>query len=549
MKDQGYREVELTIIDHNPINPRKNFSGPKFDELVVSIREKGVIQPITLRPKDKGRYEIVFGERRFRALSLVATAALDPEKFKIPAIIRELTDDEAFEMMTIENLQREDLTELEEAHSFQDYLARKGDDALPELAERTGINEKYIRRRVKILSLPKKVLGAWDKGTLKYGHLEQLCRLAEKKDVLEYYDEIISWGIGHMSVKMLKDRIDGHSIELKKAKFDIAKTGCNTCFQNSDVQKIMFGDIADLGKTQCLNPKCFKQNQNNWLQANWEKAGYHKRYGTNGFRFQNDLKWDQYETFYGGRHVDNACKKCPDFITMLNIDGSVYDDKACIGDKSCFNKLIRQKEDKEKAGQKEKSKAWHGEYFRERFYNEQIPLKLKETLPADGQVKKLLLASLVYSNDALREWLFKNYSDKKPDLYRISVEKIWEIIEPMADDKVEEVLKQASICVVIQPGFGARARHSIGTYIGLDLAREWRITEEYLDKKTIKEILAIGEGFDIFQDKKAKDFLYEVLNKKRGKFKNCKKSELIRMLIESGVDLAGKVPDEILNIK
>jgi len=146
MKDQTYQEVELSKIVSNPWNPRKTFSGPKFDELADSVRAKGVIEPILLRPLESGTMEIVAGERRYRALCQVAQENGGLEAARIPAMVREFSDDEAFEIMTIENLQREDLTELEEAQSFQTYLNRKGKDALPELAERTGINPRYIRR-------------------------------------------------------------------------------------------------------------------------------------------------------------------------------------------------------------------------------------------------------------------------------------------------------------------------------------------------------------------------------------------------------------------
>ena len=111
MTTQTYQEISLSEIKVNPRNPRKGFEGQKFDQLVASIREKGVIEPIVVRRKGKG-FEIVAGERRFRAQCQV-----NPES-SIAAVVRELSEDEAFEFMIIENLQREDLTEMEEAQSF-----------------------------------------------------------------------------------------------------------------------------------------------------------------------------------------------------------------------------------------------------------------------------------------------------------------------------------------------------------------------------------------------------------------------------------------------
>lgn len=113
-------------------------------------------------------------------------------------------------------------------------------------------------------------------------------------------------------------------------------------------------------------------------------------------------------------------------------------------------------------------------------------------------------------------------------------------------ETLQGLLHDAMIQVIMQPQQGADLRRMVADYIGIDLATEWRLTEEYLQKKTTAEILALGEKLGIWADKKAGDFLYETLGGKRGKFDKCKKSELIRIILESGVDLAGKVPDEIL---
>ena len=185
MIEQSYQEIELTRIVPNPHNPRKRFSGPKYDEMVASVREKGVISPVLVRPLEDG-FELIFRETRFRASCQLAEEAGGLEGRTIPALVRELSDEQAFDFMTIENLQRSDLTELEEARGFRVFAERKGEDALPELAERTGINIRYIRRRVKILSLPREVLEAWEKGELKFGHLEQLVRLDSRERILAY---------------------------------------------------------------------------------------------------------------------------------------------------------------------------------------------------------------------------------------------------------------------------------------------------------------------------------------------------------------------------
>jgi hypothetical protein len=95
----------------------------------------------------------------------------------------------------------------------------------------------------------------------------------------------------------------------------------------------------------------------------------------------------------------------------------------------------------------------------------------------------------------------------------------------------------------------AEYRHYVALHLGIDLAKEWRLNKEYLEKKTITEILTLLNKLGIAKDKKALAYLAETLNKKPGRFDTCKKQELIKCILESGVDLAGKVPEEILKIE
>mgnify|MGYP001359603937 FL=1 len=168
---RSFMEIPLNIVVVSGNNPRKNFDN--LGEMIASVRTKGVIEPILVRPLHTDPptggleiygYEIVAGERRWRAAVAVAKENGGIENYRIPAMVQEMSDDEAFDVMTIENLQREDLTELEEARGFQIYLDRKGIDSLPDLAERTGIDVRYIRRRIAVLD-PDYMLvagGAWN---------------------------------------------------------------------------------------------------------------------------------------------------------------------------------------------------------------------------------------------------------------------------------------------------------------------------------------------------------------------------------------------------
>ena len=170
-----FQQIECSAIRPSPFNPRRRFKGQRFDKLVGSITEKGVLQPILVRPVENESitHEIVAGERRWRA-------SLKAEKKTIPCVVKEIDDDTAFEMLMIENLQHEDLLPWEEAKGFKMYLDKRGE--APEiLADRIKCEPSYIRRRLGILKLPKWVLAAWNKGKLKFGHLELLSRVEPER--------------------------------------------------------------------------------------------------------------------------------------------------------------------------------------------------------------------------------------------------------------------------------------------------------------------------------------------------------------------------------
>lgn len=582
MEAQVFQEIRLEDIGRCPWQPRKRFDGPKFDELVRSVAEKGVLDPILVRPlgeavKEKSEgfptegkrvsFQLVAGERRFRAAWSVAVQNGGSKKATIPAMVRPLTDDEAFDIMTIENLHREDLSELEEAENFKAYLDRHGMEGLPDLAERTGIHERYIRRRVRLLDLPAQVLKAWGAGELAYGYLEQLNRLKDKKDILEIFKAYVegrNWKF--QTVRGMKEWIDEESPALDWAKFD--RTECLACSQNSEIQTELF-DTEATRSARCLDPKCFKKKQNNWFQGHWKQTGFYKQHGTNGFRFEDSLDYGHFHSWYAGG-PPKKCRECPEFVTRLKLNGKSDDPFVCIGDEKCFEETKKTKGKGQKAkgkGQREEEEskdqprvAWHGEYFREQFLKQQLPLRL-QAVPADGEKSlRVALFSLLNSERDAEHWFCKERKLKDPedtweddeeggeDLYGytyVPARVIWADIEAMPRADVLEWLKMCSVQSLIEHA-GPDVRLAAGRHLGIDLAKEWRITKEYLDKKTTAEIHAIAEEFKLWERKEAQAFLFETLNKKRGNFRSCKKDELCRLILESGMDLAGVVPGEIL---
>lgn len=543
-----YKEIKIDQVKSNPNNPRASFEGPKFDDLMKSIKEKGVLEPILVRPVD-GKFEIVAGERRFRALRKICESGDEPlialKDVVIPTIVRKLTDHEAFEIMIIENLQREDLTPFEEARSFEKYAKKHGKDGIQSLGERTGILPAYIRRRIAILRLPKRALDAWDKGTLTFGHLEELIRLKDPQDLKETIGRILDQQWRKMTVKDLRNHINSMIPLLTKAKFD--KTECSNCMQNSDVQKKLW-DIESMKKTHCLNPKCFKKKQVDFLTKNWAETPWAKRFKTTGFAFHQDLQWDDHNEFY-----PTPFKKCLDgcknFKTIISLDGTLDEGQSCVKNKACFQSLSRSKAQK---GREKKDDGgprvnWHGQHFREEFFKERIPEQFKIFSPDDVKMLRAAVYAMIQTKWTLCERFFELSdikSDKNGDFYDVEKSQIFDKIKKMKREKLLQIIQELSLLTILSSDVDAEGRWLMANHIGIDLAKEWSPPEDFYQMKTIRGLLEYGDKIGIFLDKKAIKFLQEKI--KRKKFSACKKSELVQVFKDSGIDLTGKVPDEIL---
>jgi ParB family chromosome partitioning protein len=164
--------VPIERIRANPNQPRRDFDEKELQDLAASIREKGVIQPLILRPHpaEAGQYEIVAGERRWRAAQVAGVHAL-------PAIVRDLSDSEMLELAIIENVQRADLNPLEEAQGYRQLMDRFG-HTQERLAEALGKSRSHIANLLRLLTLPDAVLELLRAGRLTAGHARALVSAA-----------------------------------------------------------------------------------------------------------------------------------------------------------------------------------------------------------------------------------------------------------------------------------------------------------------------------------------------------------------------------------
>ncbi|MFN2340481.1 MAG: ParB/RepB/Spo0J family partition protein [Halanaerobium sp.] len=176
-------EIFVDQIEANPFQPRSSFDEESLQELANSIQEKGIIQPITVRKIKAEKYQIVAGERRWRASKLVGLK-------KIPAVIRNFDDQEMLEIALIENIQREDLNPVEEARAYKEML-NNFEITQAELAKQVGKSRSNVSNMVRLLKLTDKVKNHLEQGTITIGHARALLALAEKETQVAACENII----------------------------------------------------------------------------------------------------------------------------------------------------------------------------------------------------------------------------------------------------------------------------------------------------------------------------------------------------------------------
>ena len=189
--DDSVQFIALELIRPNPYQPRKTFEEERLNDLASSIQQHGILQPIVLRQTVQGYY-IVVGERRFRASKLAGLT-------EVPAIIKELSDEDMMELAIIENLQREDLNAIEEAESYKKMMTDLN-ITQQEVARRLGKSRPYIANMLRLLQLPKNVAQMVQHGALSSAHGRTLLTLKDaskiKKTAKQAAQE--SWSVRHL---------------------------------------------------------------------------------------------------------------------------------------------------------------------------------------------------------------------------------------------------------------------------------------------------------------------------------------------------------------
>ena len=237
-QSDGTRDIPIELVHRNPDQPRRHFSEAEIGELEASIRDKGVLQPILVRPSPKtpGEYEIVAGERRWRAAQQAGLTA-------IPALIRVLDDDKAFEIAIVENVQREDLNAMEEAQAYASLMRRMA-YTQDKAASAVGKSRSHVANTLRLLQLPESVQDHVLFGRLTAGHARAILSAAYPEVLAQ---TIVEKGLSVRDAEALAKR---KSVAPKKASGPRrAAKDTDTAALETDLEDVlgMSVDIVDRG--------------------------------------------------------------------------------------------------------------------------------------------------------------------------------------------------------------------------------------------------------------------------------------------------------------
>lgn len=198
-KQKDYFECLLTDIVTNPDQPRKMFSKAPIDELAASIEEKGILQPLVVRHIGAGKYELIAGERRYRA-------ATQLQMERVPVIVKDVREDEVLELALIENIQRENLNPVEEALAYKDLLS-KFQYTQEELAKRLGKDRSSIANALRLLKLPDKIRDHLVGNTISMGHARALLGIDDRELQIEIAKDVVEKKLSVRDTEELVNKI------------------------------------------------------------------------------------------------------------------------------------------------------------------------------------------------------------------------------------------------------------------------------------------------------------------------------------------------------
>ena len=201
------REIPIDQIDPNPFQTRSQVNQEQLTELAASIAANGVVQPVLVRPLASGRFQLIAGERRWRASQMAG-------KTTVPAMLRQVSDEQAMEITIVENLQRADLNPMEQARAFE-RLGREFHMTQEQMAQRTGKERATVANFLRLLKLPASIQNRVEAGELTFGHARALLALEHAEDMEKAAQRIAALS---MSVRQTESYVQGLIDPSRKSK-------------------------------------------------------------------------------------------------------------------------------------------------------------------------------------------------------------------------------------------------------------------------------------------------------------------------------------------
>ena len=581
--------VPMSTIRPAPWNPPGRMDPEKVKDLADNFLQVGQQEPALIRPVDAEapiKYEIVFGHRRAGAWNVLS--ARSPLPPVIPAggvpllktYIRSMSEADAMILSGVENLQRQGFSDIEEAEFFRACGERYGQAAVKILAEKLSVSERYVRKRIEILALPECALKLWRDGAWHVGHMEQLLRIGSPEEVEAWVHESQSreWEWKHIldgHVFQLRDRIDRMAIPLSYARFD--KADCKVCRKNTSVQLSLFG--GEKNKTSCLDQKCFIGKQQAWLDLHWAdgscKANKEltRMAVVGGYETPSTGKFGWQDR--GGQiQPGQKCGDCPRYGTILNHKCETIWKGSCFGDKACFDALKKGSQDgttSGKAANKDEQGGprveWHGEHFRQEFYMKEAPGLVAGLLTEDPRRLQLALAALCYlERQHLSEWFFERLGPEIPgerqgdtNMRDIRWGSFWMVCGSFA------LWKSKCFSLKLLPMWPSEGTETIRTNSRMrtvprsltflaSISGDGKPTDEWFAEENQEARLV---GYIVRESGLIEDSEFMAYMNGEGrnigtdaerigaKLSSWKKADLVELIKNCGVDLSGRLPDEI----
>ncbi|MHB8173543.1 MAG: ParB/RepB/Spo0J family partition protein [Nitrospirota bacterium] len=516
--ETGFVHLKLEQVVPSDVNPggaRKGIEG-----LTASVKEKGIIQPIIVRPvKGNGHYEIVAGHRRFLAAT---NAGLDT----IPAIVQELPDDEALEVAIVENDQREDANPLDEAKAFKRLMEN---DEAETIAARIGRPVGYVLGRVRLLGLCKEAKQALSSGKISLGHSQVLLRLRGKDEQRALLSDILSGEGGHgITVAAAKAMVRENSLALADAPFDTE--GCASCSFRSGNQAELFPELKDTD--ECSDRACFYKKTLAYYRAQTkekEDAGFRVIKDIEDIKELGGFSGDKmklivpsakeaspysYPASYFPPKYKSKCEKCTDHHAFYVYEEKVYSGTRVEAGEVCLNPkcLAEMLKEKEKAKETTRDKVKTNGESTDKPVREVNPITLK--LHAEAARDRFMVTHLtprVESSEALtKRFIFYHMLDRFtyfsgnakqvrdkiireicPTEYfkekKFSGWHLYLLVMAVPEKKLSDLLTKVVLATI--PFTDPKALLHMTPEAGIDMTRDFVMDETFINSKTKAELL------------------------------------------------------------